>query len=89
MRTSVAFLPELASPSFQFKWPIRCLYQPIILVSFVGGYADLLGDKRTVRLPSTEHDLRLTRALHDRGFVGKIKEDKNGITVYIKRVGRG
>ncbi|WP_285425784.1 hypothetical protein [Pseudomonas sp. efr-133-TYG-103a] len=61
----------------------------LILVSLAGGFAELLGDKRTVRLPNTEQDLRLANALHDRGFVGKIKEDKNGITVYTKRVGRG
>lgn len=59
-----------------------------ILVSLSGGYAELLGDKRTVRLTNSELDVRLALALNDRGFVGKIKPEKDYITVYNKRVGR-
>ncbi|MBA2930433.1 hypothetical protein G9Q86_17835 [Pseudomonas sp. CCUG 57209] len=59
-----------------------------ILASLSGGYAELLGDKRTVRLPNSELDVRLCQALNDRGFVGKIKLEKDYITVYTKRVGR-
>ncbi|MBP1120968.1 MULTISPECIES: hypothetical protein [Pseudomonas] len=59
-----------------------------ILVSLSGGYAELLGDKRTVRLPNLELDVRLSQALNERGFVGKIKPEKDHIMVYTKRVGR-
>ncbi|MGN9435044.1 MULTISPECIES: hypothetical protein [Pseudomonas] len=59
-----------------------------ILVSLSGGYAELLGNKRTVRLPNFELDVRLSQALNDRGFVGKIKPEKDYITVYTKRAGR-
>lgn len=59
-----------------------------ILASLSGGYAELLGDKRNVRLPNSELDVRLCEALNDRGFVGKIKPEKDYITVYNKRVGR-
>ena len=59
-----------------------------ILASLTGGYAELLGDKRTVRLPNSELDFRLCQALNDRGFVGKIKPEKDYITAYTKRVGR-
>ena len=59
-----------------------------MLGSLSGGYAELLGDKRTVRLPNSELDARLCQALNDRGFVGKIKPEKDYIPVYTKRVGR-
>ncbi|NMZ49474.1 hypothetical protein [Pseudomonas poae] len=59
-----------------------------MLASLSGGYAELLGDKRTVRLPNSELDARLCQALNERGFVGKIKPEKDYMTVYTKRVGR-
>ncbi|MCD5986452.1 hypothetical protein KDX30_00920 [Pseudomonas sp. CDFA 553] len=59
-----------------------------ILASLSGGYAELLGNKRNVRLPNSELDVRLCQALNDRGFVGKIKPEKDYITVYTKRVGK-
>ncbi|WP_122846135.1 hypothetical protein [Pseudomonas viridiflava] len=59
-----------------------------ILASLSGGYAELLGDKRTVRLPNSELDARLCQTLNDCGFVGKIKPEKDYITVYTKRAGR-
>lgn len=59
-----------------------------ILASLSGGYAELSGDKRTVRLPNSELDVRLCQALNNRGFVGKIKLEKDYMTVYTKRVGR-
>jgi hypothetical protein len=59
-----------------------------ILVSLSGGYAELMGNKRNVRLPNSELDVRLCEALNDRGYISKIKLEKDFITVYTKRVGR-
>jgi hypothetical protein len=60
----------------------------VILALLTGGYADLLADKRSVRLPTSQQNARLAQALQDRGFVGKIKPEKDYITMYTKRAGR-